>query len=128
MAATGPSAAPDTVDKSDAAGTNAEFAPKSQLEVDSLESAAKVAYTPKDTFDLDATEQDETVTVTKTDDGSTETVQVEVDESDESDEDLPDFDIHLREALRIMADWVELGEQSERSASLAATASSDQNG
>ncbi|MEM8549831.1 MAG: carboxy terminal-processing peptidase, partial [Verrucomicrobiota bacterium] len=33
-----------------------------------------------------------------------------------SEEDLPSFDIHLRESLRIMADWIDLNEEHERSA------------
>ncbi|QYY35598.1 carboxy terminal-processing peptidase [Ruficoccus sp. ZRK36] len=121
-----PDAGPDTVGAEDAASTAAEFKPKSKLEVDSLESAAEVVYTPKESFDPDADAQEsESVTVTKSEEGDTETVQIEV---DEEEDDLPNFDIHLREALRIMADWVEIGVQAERSASLAATEKSDKNG
>ncbi|MGE9294392.1 MAG: carboxy terminal-processing peptidase, partial [Puniceicoccales bacterium] len=121
-----PDAGPDTVGAEDATSTSVEFKPKSKLEVDSLESAAEVVYTPKESFDPDADAQEsESVTVTKSEEGDTETVQIEV---DEEEDDLPNFDIHLREALRIMADWVEIGVQAERSASLAATEKSDKNG
>ncbi|MBC2593703.1 carboxy terminal-processing peptidase [Ruficoccus amylovorans] len=120
-------AAPKTVDAGDASETPAvaEFNPKSKLEIESLESAAKTVYTPKETFDPDAqVKEDVEVQVFKTKDGESETVRVEVDE----EEDLPDFDIHLREALRIMADWVEMSEQAAPSAPLAANATKDKNG
>ncbi|MDP0497031.1 MAG: carboxy terminal-processing peptidase [Verrucomicrobiota bacterium JB024] len=98
----------------------------SKLNVGEMKETAKAAYTPQESFDADAVEtESESVTVTKSPNGETETVHLEV---NEEDEDLPDFDIHLREALRIMADWVEFGSQSERSASVAAAAARDKNG
>lgn len=45
-------------------------------------------------------------------------IAVDVKEETE-EEDLPDFDIHLRESLRIMADWIDLGNEAERSAVIA---------
>lgn len=42
------------------------------------------------------------------------------------EEDLPDFDIHLRESLRIMADWIEYTDEPEPSSVTAANAPADQ--
>ncbi len=43
----------------------------------------------------------------------------------EEEEELPSFDIHLRESLRIMADWIDLNREAERSAALSEAESAD---
>lgn len=42
--------------------------------------------------------------------------EVVVDDLEAEEEDLPDFDIHLRESLRIMADWINIQDSDESTA------------